>query len=409
MLNYKYFDHQSWDPFECSVPWEYVDLPKGEVFERYGRGCSKGVGVGRQVRISGRVKSLFSYNGRWYGGRQTVEFEFSPRKCHVDRPKKCPIRVLGLVLSKIPSSSYKFPLSKGVSRAEKLRKLLDHLNKLNYRTYRVGREEYQPMREFIAQNYVLPQKVRKSRITDSLELLLEQHLEVYFSPYMSNLQQMNHAVGRLKKELESLRLRKPELAEPLVEIGEYIDYTVQSVPRGQQLLDSVFDFCWDEHGLDLSPMIYNYRQVLDICENAGSGIYICRTMGIVPVVVHSVVYDEVRFMGTSYGSREWLPIDSQWSFKNLYLVEPEGMVHHRVPKNSTYVNVRTGQKTDSMGFAGQAMVPLEVVGSGSYECWYLVKQKYFAKDRVEVNLKSKLSTVGSVRLKALCLFKLYVN
>lgn len=394
MHAYILHDGQPWDPFECDVPWETVALPRGETFTMAGS-CAR-------RHASGSVRCTPDMNGRWTSGARRVDFALAPRKRHVFFSESNPIDNLSVVQAGMKRSKYLFEVDRIGSRRKTLGAVVRHFRELGYVRYSyVDRHggRYRDMPSFIGQSYVLPDRVRARPVKKAVELLWAQHPSVHASPYMSPLQQRNHACGRFLEYLLDLRTRRPELSDQCRELKSRAESLAErGVARGEQLLDSVCALA-ERLGVltqEMNRSIYNYGLVTKfVGARAESGLYVYSSCGFVPFTVLSVAYAS----STAVRGSTVLPVGG--AADGAFLVRPGGSpIYYKVPPGARGLSVDTGLPAVPAERAAPAR-------TSEPELWFLVERQVFLRDRTEVNTKTRTYSVGSARCRAVRMYYLY--
>lgn len=399
MSHYEIVSGQEWNTIECNCPWEKVKLPASEEFRR----------SDKNYTLSGTIKKHKKYNGMWKSSNYKLDVLIIPQKTTFFMPHSLPLINYALIQHFVKKHYLFFPQTKfGKPRKDKKKDILRFLNKLGFRKHFdiqtptiFKRVTFEPMSEFVARDYFNEAfKEKKKKIENITELMLIHTPVLYYSPYMTDREQLDHLYTLIDKFSE---MKKDDKMQQKYEEFDQIISEIRLTCAGGQKdsLDYISQYCRDYLKMDLSFKIYNYKPVDKLNVIAKNGLYLLRKFNMIPFMSHCVYYDKLIFLKQTK-KRTFIDIGEWIGKKNKYLVEDVKKTYIKIKDGVCSVSVNGDQSFESKNIMKETEHK-----TNNFRILYLIQRQYFKNDCVTVNLPSLISVKGTMRVKCLCAFRIY--
>lgn len=396
---------QSYIPLEGDVTWKEINLPTDEIYKKFDD---------RARKISKKIMCSCIFNGTWISDTQKLFIHFNPSKYfwsfqnfnRFSSEKVTPqLSVKGLLNFSIPKFTIKtlsceiievFHDTKQQQWNKIEKKILDYYKNRDFGVYSQkkrpykffpGQLQFQPVGDFIAQNYYNFKEYKKEtkpiHLIDILNIVKDEQL--YFSPVMSLKDEFDHCnviYTQLREKIVDFPLYKQTLRELKQFVKQIMNNYQDNILTKHGPLNTV---AWKaiQLGLNMSKLIFNYKQITSYDELVKEGMYVFFKSGTAIGIIHCLGFKDSAKI---FDNRT---VDvSKWKlYNNLWIISKT----HCQKILSYSLDVSTIVQLDDK-FKDDKVV-------------YLVQIKLFSNDIIKVNTKHFPFINGSVRIN--CLAMLY--
>jgi len=310
--------------------------------------------------------------------------------------------------------------------------LLEFLNSLGYKKYYnvrghdiLDKYTYVPVKEFIASHYddEFPKKKRNlvMRTSPMIEyspfmspkkreeylkhddylsdLLIRSSPVLIYSPFMTPKQQMEHLYSIIPM-LYRLKKDHQERTKEIDKLIQRIRIMYSNPTPDKNSLDYISKYCKSELQINLSPLIYNYQPV-DIKAYSKPGLYLYKKYNMIPIMMYYVEFNKIINLHQQ-NENDFINVKNWSHLDDKYLID----------EKTTYVNIKNGSNFVNL-FGEQGKNQRKIMEkierrTNKYKIYYLIQRQYFKGDCIPVNLPSKIDMTGSMRIKCLCCFKIFM-